>query len=98
MSAILFQTDDEYQRWRESHPDGYVLNTTRPESPRYMVLHRASCTHISDPSHENAAGGFTERSYQKVGADDVESLKDWIADHGRFDRTFSNECGSCKPT
>lgn len=95
--AINVQTDDEYQRWRDNHPSGFVLNTTRPESARCMVLHRASCTYIGEPSRENAPGGFTERSYQKIVAEDVESLRDWVATHGRPDRTFSNECGTCKP-
>jgi hypothetical protein len=98
MSEITFQTDAEYQRWRESHPHGFVLNTTRPENTSYMVLHRASCKDISDPLHENAPGGFTERSYQKVCAVQIESLRDWVASHGRDDRTFSGECGRCKPT
>jgi hypothetical protein len=98
MAATVFKSDDEYQRWRENHPAGFVVNTTRSESARYMVLHRASCTHVSEPLHEVAPGGFTERSYQKIGAEDIESLRDWVAAHGRPDRTFSNECGSCNPT
>src|SRR5262245_35570576 len=82
MSGIVFTADIEYQLSRECHPDGYVVNTTRPESPRYMVLHRASCTYISEPLHESAPGGFTERTYRKIGAEDVESLRDWVAAHG----------------
>jgi hypothetical protein len=98
MTAIEFNSDDEYQRWRESHPHGFVINTTRPATRRYMVLHRASCTYISEPKHEKGPGGFTERNVQKVGAEDIESLREWVAVHGRLERTFSNECGRCNPT
>jgi hypothetical protein len=98
MTTETFETDEQYQRWREDHPQGFVLNTTRSASPAYMVLHRTSCTYISDPLHEKAPGGFTERDYLKVGADDIESLRDWAATHGREDRSFSSECSRCKPT
>lgn len=98
MAIETFETDGQYLDWREDHLDGFVLNTTRTASPSYMVLHRASCTHISDPLHESAPGGFTERAYIKIGADDIESLRDWVAEHGREDRSFSSACGHCKPT
>jgi hypothetical protein len=98
MPYSTFRNDAEYQQWLASHPHGFVVNTTQPSTPGYMVLHRASCKHISEPAHENSPGGFTERDYQKIGADDIESLKDWVADHGRPERTFSNECGRCRPT
>lgn len=39
--------DPGYLRWLTTHPDGYVLNTERNPSPRYLVLHRASCRTIS---------------------------------------------------
>jgi len=98
MPAEVFENDADYQRWLADHPNGFVLNTTRTHSLGYMVLHRASCPHISVASHESEPGGFTERQYAKVGAADIESLRDWAASHGRPDRSFSNECSHCKPT
>lgn len=98
MSTYVFQTDAEYQRWLAENPSGFVVNTTCTATPSYMVLHRANCPHISDPIHEAAPGGFTERDYIKVVAVDLESLRDWTAANGRQDRTFSNECGRCRPT
>jgi hypothetical protein len=98
MPAVVFGNDDDYQRWLAGNPYGFVLNTTRTMSPGYMVLHRASCPHISVACHESEPGGFTERQYAKVGAGDIESLRDWAASQGRPDRSFSNECSHCKPT
>ena len=93
MSIQIFQSDEEYRRWLEAHPNGFVLNTTRPENSNYMVLHRATCAYVSEPLHEKSPGGFTERSYLKVGSDDIESLRDWVATRGRPDRNWLQKRG-----
>jgi hypothetical protein len=98
MPAKVFTSDEDYFRWLTENSTGFVLNTWRACSPSYIVLHCASCRHISEPTHENEPGGFTERRYVKVGAADIESLRDWAADHGRPNRSFSNTCSHCKPT
>jgi hypothetical protein len=95
MSAKEFASDNAYLCWLEDNPNGFVLNTRRPYSPKYMRLHRASCHHISEPTHENEHGGFTERGYVKICAADIEALRDWVAEHGRPDRTFSGACSHC---
>src|SRR5437879_3046673 len=56
MHAEVLGNDHEYQRWLADNPNGFVLNTTRTHSPGYMVLHRASCPHISVASHESEPG------------------------------------------
>jgi hypothetical protein len=95
MAVTEFQSDDDYYRWLANNPRGFVLNTWRPFSAKYVVLHGAWCRHISEPSHENEPGGFTERDYVKVGAADIESLREWSAQHGRPD---PSECSHCKPS
>jgi len=97
MPAELFDNDDEYRHWLSTNANGFVVNMWRNLSPRYMVLHRASCHTISEPTHENEPGGFTERQYSKVAARDVESLRERVPVNGRPDRTFSNECSHCRP-
>src|SRR5688572_13581175 len=92
MSAIVFVTDQDYLDWLQQHPQGFVVNASQSLSPDYMVLHRSSCPHISQPTHESEPGGFTERGYIKVGAASVEALRDWVAEYGRPNRTFSKEC------
>jgi hypothetical protein len=92
---IEFKDDDiAYLRWLNMHPDGYVVNTTRNKSPDYMVLHRASCQSISQYSSIAKPGGFTERGYIKVCADQLNSLKSWVRRSGCPNGTFSSEC-SC---
>jgi hypothetical protein len=41
--------DDEggYRQWLTDHPDLFVLNTARPPTPTYLILHRASCYTIN---------------------------------------------------
>jgi hypothetical protein len=97
MPVIQFQNDDEYRRWLDENPSGFVVNTTRPPSPDYMVLHAASCGYLREPSHETEPGGFTERGYTKVCAPDIESLRSWVEVNGRQNRSFSNECSRCHP-
>src|SRR5687767_7335011 len=97
MPPEIFHNDADYRLWLETNPDGFVLNTRRIASPDYMMLHRASCPYISEPSHESEPGGFTERQYIKVGAPDVATLQEWVAANGRPDGSFSNECSRCRP-
>lgn len=98
MPAQTFSNDAEYQKWLADHPNGFVVNTGRAPSPKYMVLHRARCRYISDLVHEAEPGGFTERDYIKVAAVDLESLRDWVMTQGRPNGSFSSECSFCKPT
>jgi hypothetical protein len=86
MTVKEFDNDDDYFQWLADNPNAFVLNTWRPSSPSYMCLHRASCRHISEPTHENGPGGFTERRYVKIGATEIESLREWAAEHGRANR------------
>jgi hypothetical protein len=98
MSVIIFSDNDqEYFRWIHSNKLGYVVNTTRSLDPTYMVLHRADCHTISEYSGKATYGGFTEREFIKVCANDVEALREWVKQNGRPDRSFSSECQFCSP-
>jgi hypothetical protein len=93
-----FSNDDEaYQQWLRGNPDGFVINTPRSKTPDYMVLHSASCSSISQYTRMAQPGGFTERQYIKVCAADVESLRQWVRQHGRPDGSFTSECPICNP-
>jgi hypothetical protein len=96
-SAIEFNGDDiAYLDWLAHNPEGYVVNTARAMNPKYMVLHRASCTYIGKLL-TGEAGGITERGYVKICAPEVSQLQDWVKKHGRPDGSFSNVCGACRP-
>lgn len=87
--------DDSYQEWLAENPSGFVINTMRNCSTDYMVLHRATCSSISQYTDMAQPGGFTERKYIKICADTIEDLEYWIRRHGA--KTFSNECSRCDP-
>jgi hypothetical protein len=91
---VIPRTDDSYRRWTAQHESGFVVNTRRPTSSDYMVLHRVGCSHIS--RHANP-GAFTEHDYAKVCAESIELLSSWTRDHGRPAGDFSGECGHCSP-
>lgn len=65
--VITFAQDDEgYLEWTDRHPAGYVINTMRPPNPRYLVLHRATCYHITTPDHRFSSTSWTGNDYSKV--------------------------------
>lgn len=91
---VFDSNDRPYFDWLRSHPNGFVMNTTRGISPDYMVLHRAKCTYISgNAAHQ--PGAFTERQYIKVCAADVTQLASWCKAQGRTDGTFSSTKCPC---
>jgi hypothetical protein len=93
---IEFVADDlSYLAWVAAHPDGYVLNVRRSPDPRYVILHRADCTSISNETH--APGAYTGRSYRKICASSEAELHAGAKGEGRSDGTFSKRCGHCCP-
>ena len=50
--AITCFRDDEtgFVNWRDGHPDGYIVNSERNPRPSYLVLHRATCGHLTSPN------------------------------------------------
>ena len=95
MATVFDSNDDAYQAWLVAHPRGYVLNVRRNLAPSYMVLHRTSCYTIRNYHERSKPGGFTERGYIKVCADELADLRAWVRRHGRPDGSFSKECSRC---
>lgn len=89
--------DDEksYLLWLDANRLGWVINTRRLPTPKYMVLHRATCKKIGDYGEMSKPGGFTERSYTKICATNLEELREWVTKNGRPDGSFSKECKLC---
>jgi hypothetical protein len=50
--AITCFRDDEtgFVNWRGGHPGGYIVNSERNPRPSYLVLHRATCGHLTSPN------------------------------------------------
>ena len=61
--AVGFKNDGEYLDWLADHPEGFVLNRWSKPSPRYLVLHKATCYSISRYNRNRGATGgvFTRR-------------------------------------
>lgn len=95
MPVLFDGNDDAYQDWLAENPHGYVTNARRNMSPSYRVLHRASCSTIRNYKGRVRQGAFTERSYIKICATEVDDLRDWLRRNGRPDGTFSKECSLC---
>lgn len=92
----MFEQDEAaYLAWLAAHPEGFVVNTTRPPKPGYMVLHKADCHTISQYTRNAREGGFTERQYLKVCAPTVGALAKWTAANGRPGSSFSKRCQVC---
>lgn len=95
MYTVFDGNDNAYQAWLAMNRQGYVINLRRNLSPSYMVLHKASCPTISNYGGMSKKGGFTERSFIKVCALELDVLRQWARSHGRGNATFSNECSRC---
>ena len=95
MPIIFDGNDDAYQNWLTENPRGYVMNARRNMAPSYRVLHRAFCSSIRNYSAQKCQGAFTQRSYIKICAPDVDDLRDWLRRNGRPNGTFSKECSRC---
>src|SRR5688572_2478223 len=97
MPATFDRSDAEYLAWIRENPEGYVINVNRVPTPEYMVLHRASCTTVTELHPPATAGGFTERDYIKVCAEGIAELSEWVKQHGSPSGSFSSQCLHCKP-
>ena len=72
----LLRDDDEgYERWLDQNPDGLLVNTKRQPSATYLMLHRATCGHIS--SHRPNVDWHWTRDYVKVCATGRQELEEW---------------------
>ena len=92
---LFFDGDDaSYLRWVASNPGGYVVNVRRRLTPDYVVLHRASCPHVSAPA---APGAYTERGYRKYCGDTLADVREAPVRCGRPSGSFTKRCSLCSP-
>jgi hypothetical protein len=69
----FIKEDDEYLRWLDENPVGWVVNANRRPVPSYLIVHRATCAHISTDEREN----WTTNQYIKICSHEYDELKDW---------------------
>ncbi len=85
--------DNGFATWLETHPDGYVLNTYRNPSANYLMLHRATCSHLRPRDSRHL---HTTRDYMKSCSVDVADLRRW-ANHRFSGHVELSRCEFCKP-
>jgi len=89
---LQLMTDDRtYTAWLRANPHGWVINTARPPSASYLMLHRSSCWTINGrPTN----GSSWTRSYSKVCSSDRRDLEGWAQ---REWGVTPNVCAICEP-
>ena len=88
-----FIDDDRgFLRWKDTHGNGYVLNTTRKPRADYLMLHRAGRRHLTSP---NPARLWTSK-YIKICSTEIGDLERWAAQHV-VEQPRLTPCGSCRP-
>ncbi len=96
MVAEKFVKEDRaYLEWVEKCSNGYVINAKINPRPGYLVLHRASCSSISEYKGRRKPGGFTERKYIKVCANSIEELRAWLKENFGTGADFSRHRCRC---
>jgi len=89
--VVIQYIDNEegYLNWVAQHPDGFLINCYRNETPDYLWLHRTTCGHIKSPKRKN----YTTRGFKKVCSDNRKELADWAANEVCG---VLNRCRCCK--
>lgn len=73
---IFIDVDDAYLHWIDQNSTGFVVNSRRRPTSKYLILHRATCSHISGVARTN----WTTDQYIKVCAADLKPLENWARD------------------
>lgn len=90
----VFDGDDKaYLAWINKHSEGYILTSNRCVTPSLTVIHHVTCKKIKKLTGVALPGGFTERSYIKVYAQNIIALQEWAVNK-RSDAKF-RECSLC---
>src|SRR5690606_20222963 len=88
-----FKDDDRgFERWRDSHPHGYIVNTYRSPSANYLVLHQATCTSLRFLN----SGQYWTKDYIKICSTDAKDLQRW-AERAVGRAAVLKPCGLCRP-
>lgn len=89
---LFIDNDEGYLSWLDSHPTGYVLNTTRVPTANYLMLHKATCGYVvGTPSR----GVRWTTDFCKACSHDVSALQEWATLNA--DGSLK-PCGRCKAT
>lgn len=90
-----FVNDDAgYIEWLESNSqNGYVLNSYKNTSAKYLPLHHATCVKLKDNNGSNSLNPFTGEGYKKLCFQSSQDIYDWM--HHNY--PYSKRCSYCNP-
>jgi hypothetical protein len=90
-AVLLFIDNDEgFVEWRDSHPDGFVVNHKREPDLEYVKLHLARCYHLQQLSA--TATNWTS-AYAKTCSESLDELRVWARKFGGV----LDPCAHCDP-
>jgi hypothetical protein len=85
---VEFKDNDKgYFEWLKKNPNGYVVNTERTPSKKYLILHKSNCNTISKLSKKSYH--FT-KDYIKFCSNNIHELNDWAK------KNFDSNLHFCK--
>jgi hypothetical protein len=89
--AVTFTDQDSaFERWRDRHPQGFIVNHARVPGPAYAVLHRADCVRL-----RVSRGANWTSTYGKTCGDTLEDVRIWARQTiGTLDL---HRCHFCQP-
>jgi hypothetical protein len=87
--ARFERDDDGFVSWRDTHPDGFVLNSEPNPTARYLPLHKASCRTLNGKPANGKRWTF---NYIKVCSDSAADLLAWAATEAKG---VPQQCGLC---
>ena len=91
MIEHFIDDDHGYVEWNRTHFHGFVLNSYRQPTARYLMVHRAHCRTITGTP---ANGRTWTHDPIKVCADSLAELDGWAVDRTGAQPT---RCDTCTP-
>ena len=87
MRTTFIDDDAGFIRWRDTHPDGFIVNHDREPKPSYLKLHRATCQTLQGVLPGRGDNWTT--AYAKTCSDDLNELRQWA-------RNLGGELDACR--
>ncbi|MCF6156446.1 MAG: HNH endonuclease [Candidatus Brocadia sp.] len=87
---ISEKAHEEFQKWREENPEGFLLNVKSKSSG---MIHRSICAHLGNTEWQAGQPGDLGKQ-MKVCSQNLKEIHNWATQNGI---THITECSDCKP-
>lgn len=90
VTTTFIDRDADFERWRDDHPNAYIVNHDRVPTAEYLVLHRASCVRL-----RITGGANWTTTYGKTCGRTLDDIRSWAT---RTVGTLNlHRCHFCQP-